>query len=177
MENKNDKDVGWFVKGSHLNQMLNCGPSYNGHVQNALEYLPCAVFNKIKTSMAIYSTNEIDGCRLAREVCKSKESILISERIFPRRGATEGDNNYRYFIFVVLHEIAHAYLIHLSPKFDSLTANKIEAQENEADDLAFQWFNDYIVRKANPYLTKLTPDEVNKAKAKSKEEREAIYRS
>lgn len=101
---------------------------------------------------------------------------MLSERIFPRRGATEGDDKYRYFIFVVLHEFTHAYLRHRSPMFDSLDAEENEAQEIEADELALKWFNDYISKKANPYFVELTQDELTKAKKKSAEEVKAIYR-
>ena len=157
--------------------MLHCGPGYNTCVQNALEYLPFEVFGEIKTSAAFFSTSETDGCRLARELCKTREIILLSERILPRRGATEGDDKYRYFIFVVLHEVAHAYLRHRSPMFDSLNAEEIEAQEIEAEELALKWFNDHIARKANPCLEGLTLDELAKAKSKSAEDREAFYQS
>ena len=85
-------------------------------------------------------------------------------------------SNYRYFIFVVLHEIAHAYLKHLSPKLDSLTDSEMEAQEDEADKLALQWFNGYVEARANSFLPKLTRDEIDKAKTKSTKEREKIYR-
>jgi len=39
-----------------------------------------------------------------------------------------------------LHEIAHAIKKHKSPKFDGLTEEQNQAQEEEADNLAFMWF-------------------------------------
>lgn len=175
MNDEMDKYGHYLIKGTYLNEMLHCGRFFNSCVQNALEYLPLNIFDQIKTSVAIYSTNETDGCRLAREICKSREIILISERIFPGIGSTEGDERYRYFIFVVLHEIAHAYLKHRSPMFDSLSVEENDAQESEADSLALQWFNNHVVTTENPHLKALAKEEIDRAKSASAKERKAIY--
>ncbi len=158
-----------------MNQMLHCGENYNNSVQTALECLPPDVFDELSSSLAIISTTGSDGCRLARATCEQKEIILLSERIFPRRGMSEGDAVVRYFTFVVLHEVAHAYRKHRSPMFDNITPEENQAQEAEADDLALRWYNAYIRKRANPHLTELTAEEVENAKNKSREEREARY--
>ena len=70
----------------------------------------------------------------------------------------------RYFIFVVLHEIAHVVKNHRSPLLDKLTKEENEAQEKEADDLAIDWFNAYIATRNSPYLKSITPDEITESK-------------
>jgi hypothetical protein len=75
----------------------------------------------------------------------------------------------------VLHEVAHAIKRHRSPLYHSLTLQEIEAQEAEADDLAFQWFNDHIEALANPYLPPVTREEINNAEAKSKAVMEKLH--
>jgi len=83
--------------------------------------------------------------------------------------ANEGQSEVRYFFYVVLHEVAHAIKKHRSPQYDSLTDEEFEAQEKEADDLAFRWFNDHITALANPYLPAITDEEIKLPQTKSQE--------
>ena len=146
--------------------MLDCGP-FNRWVEIALGYLPQEVLDEHKENLAFISMAHRDGCRLARVVCETREVIVLSEHVLPRSNADEGQDDVRYFIYVVLHEVAHAVKKHRSPQYDSLTEEESEAQEQEADDLAFQWFNDHIAAQANPHLVALTHEEIGLAEAKS----------
>jgi hypothetical protein len=128
-----------------------------------------------KDSLAFISTGESDGCRVARALCENREIIVLSERILPRKGVNEADPEVRYFTFVVLHEVAHAYLKHRSPMFDGITPEENAAQETKADALALRWYNEFVTGKAKPYLPELNAEEIESAKAKNQAEMEARY--
>lgn len=81
----------------------------------------------------------------------------------------ETDPKARYFIYVVLHEVAHATKKHKSPIFDNLTRDQLEAQEKEADELALSWFNDHVVKKNNEHLFPITKEEIKVAEDKNQE--------
>lgn len=165
----------WLMKGTYMSQMLHCGRRYNGWVQYALECLPSEVLDDLKDSLAFISTSESDGCRVARALCEKREIIVLSERILPRRGMNEGDPEVRYLTFVVLHEVAHAYLKHRDPMFDDITPEEKVAQEEEADAVALRWYNGYVSNKANSNLPELNTSELEIAKSRSQAEIEARY--
>lgn len=158
----------WRIKGSYFNEMIHCGSEYNHWVEIALQYLPEEIFEEYKDKLAFISTIQVDACRVATYLCETKELILLSHRIFPKAGKGEGHSSGRYFIFAVLHEVAHAIQKHGSPLFDNLNQEKIKEQEKEANELALSWFNDHLLSK-NPELTPLTMEEVEKAQAKNQE--------
>jgi hypothetical protein len=157
-----------IVRGSFFNRMLDCGP-YDRWVEIALGYLPRVVLDEHKENLAFISMAHRDGSRLARAICETREVILLSEHVLPKGRTDEGQSDVRYFIYVVLHEVAHAIRKHRSPQYDSLTKEECEAQEQEADDLAFQWFNDHIAALANRCLPVITHEEIEMAQAKSQE--------
>ena len=126
--------------------MIDCGGDYaNAAVRSVLEdYLPPDVLSAFNGRLAFVSTTCVDGVRLTKSFCRDREIIVLSERIIPAKaGDEEFHPSYRYFIFVVLHEIAHACRDHLSPSWDGLTAEEVEIQERETDDLALKWFNEH----------------------------------
>jgi Zn-dependent peptidase ImmA (M78 family) len=43
-----------------------------------------------------------------------------------------------------LHEVAHAIRKHKSPRFDNLTEQENQAQEDEAHTIATEWFNERV---------------------------------
>jgi hypothetical protein len=165
----------WRVKGSYFSQMLECGSNYNPWVQHALKYLPEEIFNEHKESLAFVSTANKDACRLARHLCENREIILLSERILPKQNAIENLSEVRYFIFVVLHEVAHAIKKHKSPIFDNLTDEEIKAQEDEADKIALDWFNQHIEERNNPNLKPLTREEIEAEQEKNQELMKKLY--
>lgn len=146
----------WMIEGSYFNQMLDCGDRYNQWVEFALEYLPQTVLDENKENLVFISTAQQDACRVARHYCENREVILLSERILPKQGANEGQPEVRYFIYVVLHEVVHAIKKHKSPKFDNLTQQENQAQEDEADAIALEWFNEHIGKLNNRYLKPIT---------------------
>ena len=156
--------------GSYFNSMLDCGDNHNWWLEVALKYLPINVLNENKERFLFTSTATRDACRVARHPCQSREIILLSERILP--GALVRDETHpkaRYFIYVVLHEVAHAIRNHKSPKFDRLTHEEYEAQEQEADDLAMKWFNEHVAERGNKHLLTITNVEIEAAQAKNME--------
>jgi len=80
----------------------------------------------------------------------------------------------RYFIYVVLHEVAHAIKNHKSPRFDHLTDEEYKAQEKEADDLAIKWFNEHVTKRNNDYLPHITDQEIEAAQAKNRKSMEKL---
>ena len=157
-----------IIRGSYFSRMLDCGP-YDRWVEIALGYLPRDVLDEHKEGLAYISMAYRDGCRLARVICENREVIVLSDHVLPKGHTDEGQPEVRYFIYVVLHETAHAIKKHRSPKYDSLSAEEFEAQEHEADALAFQWFNDHIALLGNPYLPAITHEEIEAAQAWSQE--------
>jgi hypothetical protein len=126
--------------------LIDCGGDYaNAAVRSVLEdYLPPDVLGAFEGRLALVSTTGIDGVCLTRSFCRDRDVIVLSERILPvKSGDEEFHPGYRYFIFVVLHEAAHACRNHLSPLLDGLTAEEADAQSREADELALKWFNEH----------------------------------
>lgn len=148
--------------------MLDCGSSRNRWVEIALGYLPYDVLEEHKEGLVFIAMGERDACRLARQY-REREIILLSEHIFPDPGVAANHPTARYFIFAVLHEVAHAIRKHRSPRFDGLSKEENDAQEREADELAYQWFNDHVKREDNPYLLPLAADEVRKAQERNQQ--------
>ncbi len=126
--------------------LIDCGGAYaNAAVRSVLEnYLPSDVFNAFDGRLALVSTTGVDGVRLTKSFCRDRDVIVLSERIISVTSEDEEFHpDYRYFIFVVLRELAHACKDHLSPLADDLTAAQLETQTREADELALNWFNEH----------------------------------
>jgi hypothetical protein len=159
-----------IIKGTYFNAMLDCGRDHNWWLELALKYLPEDVFDQHKESFLFTSTATRDACRVARHYCQTREIILISERILPGKNIKgETDSRARYFIYVVLHEVAHAIKKHKSPIFDNLTRDEFEAQEKEAYELAMAWFNDHVQKRNNQILLPITKEEIEAAQDKNQE--------
>lgn len=164
------------VKGSYFNRMIHCGSEHNYWAEVALSYMPPNILWEYKEKLAFIGTGAMDACRVAPALSKERELIILSERIFPKKNVRcEDDSKARYFIFVVLHEIAHAIKKHRSPLLDNLTQAEFETQEQEAYDLAMSWFNEHVKEVNNPHLKAITPDEISLAKAESQKLRERVY--
>ena len=159
----------WMIEGSYFNHMLDCGSRYNQWVKIALGYLPIEILDENKENLVFISTAHRDACRVARFYCENREVIFLSERILPKQGAVEDQPKVRYFIYTVLHETAHALKNHKSPKFDGLSVDENQAQEDEADDLAFEWFNRHIKEIDNPHLKPITKGEIEDAKRRNQD--------
>lgn len=165
-----------LVRGSYFNRMIHCGFKYNYWVEVALSYMPPNILWEHKEKLAFIGTGAMDACRVAPALSKDREIIILSECIFPKKDVRcEDDSKARYFIFVVLHEIAHAINKHRSPLLDDLTPAEIESQEKEADDLAMLWFNEHVKAVNNRQLKAITPGEISLAKAESQKLRERLY--
>jgi hypothetical protein len=146
--------------------LIECGGDYaNAAVRSVLEdYLPPDVFGALNGRLAFVSTTSMDGIRLTKSFCRDREVIVLSERILPvKSGDEEFHPAYRYFIFVVLRQVAQACKNHLSPSLDGLTAEEAAAQEREADELALEWFNERASTTLfQPTLSPAEVDELRK---------------
>lgn len=165
----------WMIDGSYFNHMIDCGDRYNQWVEIALEYLPIEVLDENKNNLVFISTAQRDACRVARLYCENREVIFLSDRILPKQGSVEDQPAVRYFIFTLLHEAAHAIKNHKSPKFDDLTKDENQAQEDEADNLAFEWFNMHVRERNNLHLEPITQEEIEVAEQRGQELMEQLY--
>jgi hypothetical protein len=151
-----------LFKSGGFNAVLDCEYSHNRWLEIALEYLPEDLLENRKEDLLFISTATRDACRVARYYCNTREIILISERILPSMNIVyQTDPKARYFIYVVLHEVAHAIRKHKSPLFDDLSEEEFESQEKEADDLAMKWFNNHVGKLNN--LPPITREEIKVA--------------
>ncbi len=131
----------------------------------ALDYLPLHIRREWWGKIAFVCPNASDGKRLTRYFRGEREIIVISEHIVPRSFSSEGEPEVRYFIYVVLHEIAHAINDDKAPV--EISPEENQKQEERADRLALEWFNTYIDSKRGSGLIRLTPDEVAKTQAQN----------
>ena len=163
----------WQINGTFLNRMLHCGGRSNSWLQAVLtDFFPADLFDIWKDKIAFVSTASNDAFRIAIKTRLERELIFVSEHIIPPPGAALDHPDVRYFIFVALHELVHVIKQHKPPNEILEEANKI--QEEEADRFAFEWFNGYVKRMKNPYLTEFTVQELNEAKARNAEKLQAL---
>ena len=146
--------------------IIDCDPQQKHWVEIALEYLPCDIHDLSGQELVFISLGEMDACRLPYQY-RGREIIFLSDRIFPLAGAPESDLTVKYFIFTVLHEVAHAIKRHKSPSLDRLTREEWQQQEDEADQLASEWFNNHVQSKKCDNLNALKPSDLEKAKKES----------
>jgi hypothetical protein len=165
----------WRMRGTPLNKMLHCGSYYNDWVAHALRYLPEKILAQVVDKLAIFSTAQRDGCRIARAICEEREIILLSERILPKKTAKEYHPEVRYFIFAVIHEVAHAFKNHCSLLYDHLSEEEDRAQEKEAEELALSWFNEHVRKRNILCLHPLTYEEIEEAKQKNQRLMNELY--
>ncbi len=148
--------------------LLDCGYCHNRWLNSALEYLPKDLPTTKIEELYFTSTATRDACRVARHYCQTRELILISERILPSMNiCCETDPKARYFIYVVLHEVAHAIKKHNSPLLDDITREEFEAQEKEADELAMKWFNEHVAALNREDVLPITKEEIRLAQEKN----------
>lgn len=114
--------------------------------QNIIHAIQCVDVNEIQHLKILFvCVDSSDARRLVMENYVDFEIIVISEFVVPRDWRTEDNWSKRYFNYLILHEIAHALLKHKSPR--SIDADDNEIQENDADDLAMKWLNNYLALK------------------------------
>jgi hypothetical protein len=142
-----------------------CGANGNFWGRYAMDCLPDEVWDACNDKLAFVCMAESDGRRLTKQFCEGRDIIVLSERIVPRARKSEADEGVRYFVFVILHEIAHAHSEHLPPDEISTEAN--DAQEAEANALAFYWFNASIREKNRAALREFTQEELERAQVKT----------
>ena len=149
--------------------LIDCGDDYaNAAVRSVLEnYLPAAVLSAFDGRLALVSTTGVDGVRLTKSFCRDRDVIVLSERIIAVTSEDEEFHpDYRYFIFVVLREIAHACKDHLSPLSGDLTAEQVESQSGEAEELALKWFNEHA--STTLFQPPLTGTEIEELRGKAR---------
>ncbi|GAA0558534.1 hypothetical protein GCM10008942_03770 [Rhizomicrobium electricum] len=96
----------------------------------------------------------------------NREIIVISEHIVPSSFSGEDESDVRYFIYVVLHEVAHA--ISNDKSKSEVSPEVYQGQEERADRLALKWFNAHIDEKRIPGLPRMTVEEIRQSQPISK---------
>jgi hypothetical protein len=153
--------------------MLQCSARTNGWLEHALkDCLPIEILDEWKDKLAFISTAKSDAFRIAKRTREERELIFISEHIVPPQGVAEDHPDVRYLVFAALHEVVHVIKQHKPPNEISEDTNN--AQEAEADALAFKWFNAYIKRTKNPYLKEFAKEELTVATEKNSEKLKAL---
>ena len=140
---------------------IDCGHDGNFWIEHALRCIPEEIWDEHDDRFAFVSTTDSDGRRLGRAFADGKHIIVLAERIIPRGPVAEDHPGVRYLYFVVLHEVAHAVRDHRPPSEISPEAN--QAQEDEANALAFEWLNAHLATKIVNGLALYTADELNRA--------------
>ena|SRR5258706_14817239 len=141
--------------------MFDCSPDAERWIIYALECLPADVLDEYQNALAFVCMDTSDGRRLTPAFREQRDIIVLSERIVPRGYAVETERRVRYFVFVVLHEIAHAVRQHQPP--NEISEHENATQEAEAHALAFQWFNNYIRERNHPDLLEFGEEELTEA--------------
>jgi hypothetical protein len=130
--------------------LIDCGVD-SGMVWAALQYLPADILQEYKNKIAFFCCADTDGLRISRETIQGRDVIILSERIFyePNKhikntplSLPEG----RYFVYIVLHEVAHVIKKHGSlqgPHGEFMASDEYKYQEKEAKNQALKWFNDH----------------------------------
>jgi hypothetical protein len=152
--------------------LIDCGGAYaNAAVRSVLEnYLPSDVLSAFDGRLAFVSSLGVDGVRLTKSFCRDRDVIVLSERIIPVTSEDEEFHPvYRYFIFVVLREIAHACKEHVSPFSDDLAAPQVESQTREAEELALKWFNEHA--STTLFQPPITINEIEEIRGKARASR------
>lgn len=138
---------------------LNCGRDGDYWIRHALKNcIPDDVWAEHGDQLAFVSTTESDGRRLGKTFTEGKHIIVLSERIIPHGPLAEDHPRVRYLYFVVLHEVVHAVRDHRPPS--EITPQENQAQEDEANALAFEWFNGYLARQAKSEVELFTAAEL-----------------
>jgi hypothetical protein len=122
---------------------FSCSCEAQTNIIHAIQCIPLSQIEGIKLLFVCIDSS--DARRLVMENYEGFEIIVISEFVIPRNWKTEDEWSKKYFNYVVLHEVAHALLKHKSPR--NLTVEQNNEQENEADELAMSWFNEYLTSK------------------------------
>jgi hypothetical protein len=159
-----------------LDRMFQCGEEANFWLRLAItEGLPTELIKEWHAKLTFISAFGRDGFRINKKLRESSELVFLAEHIIPSGGMSEDHPVVRYFMFAALHEAAHAIKQHRPPNEISTEENR--AQEDEADALAFEWFNEYIANRNNKYLRPQTEDEVEKAQERNQRlaERQRTY--
>lgn len=127
---------------------LNCGRDGDFWIGHDLDNcIPDDVWEAHGDQLAFVSTTDSDGRRLSRAFAEGKHIIVLSERVIPHGALAEDHPRVRYLYFVVLHEVAHVVRDHRPP--NEITPEENQAQEDEANALAFEWFNGYLATQAH----------------------------
>lgn len=135
-------------------QFADCGP-WAPYVRQIVEdVVPEDVLEEFGDRLFFMVSGSRDGVRLGTYVRTHYEVVILSEHILPGRTQLEEDNPVmRYFMYAILHEVAHAVRGHRSIAFDGISRQQNEAQEREADGLAMEWFNKRAVELNTPPMT------------------------
>jgi hypothetical protein len=139
--------------GDYANSICANKLSQRKDLITALQILPDDKQKWVIQNVFYFSTyGKRYGSRMSRGLCQAKEIVFISEKAFPKTFELESLDT-RFFVWLVLHETAHAIHKHKCRIYDGISDTEYDAQEREATADAIGWFNDYALKN------KITPIE------------------
>lgn len=113
------------------------------HFEKAVKWIP-DVPELLDKPIAVVSMYDGYAKRINPDIAEN-EVVIICDKSFPRNGAREEDSDFRHFVFILLHELAHVYKNHPFVSDEEVS----KQYEDEADYQAECWFNAYA--KSNNY--------------------------
>lgn len=141
---------------------------------DALKHVPVSILEDLKPRLLIIATGHSDGCRIPPSIKEGRdEIIIIAGRILPKQAMMADNPKVRYFMHAVLHEIAHIAKEHVSP--NEITKEENTRQEQEADNLAMDWFNKCELQLRGEDSIPFTDEELKKSEAEATALIEANY--
>ena len=115
--------------------MVNFYSNREQEIKDALTYIPYEVRRTLDTHdkpIMFYTTHDRFGYSSAPTI---KPYVILLNDIIFRNVKVWNDRLYRFFVFTVLHEIAHVYM--------DITGSPVGHQEEStANDLAERWYNE-----------------------------------
>jgi hypothetical protein len=101
-----------------------------------------------------------DAIVLSSEIHNYKKIVILFPWIFPNKPLVSDKEyrKYKYFIYCILHEIAHIYLKHKSPSTCSTQENV--QQEDDANNLALKCFNSHVSESKNIGMLSISIEEI-----------------
>lgn len=144
-----------FTRAELAKCMSSSKPAQIDQIIRALQVLPQDKQGWVVENVFYFSTyGKRYGSRMSRGLCQTKEVIFISEKAFPQVWDINAIES-KFFVFLVLHETAHAIRLHKCRIYDGLSDEQYNKQEQEATSDAIAWFNDYATENNVALITEV----------------------
>lgn len=104
----------------------------------ALSKVPKEIADRVLEECLFLMPNPgMGGFRVSKRLLQGKDVIVLSEKLL--------EEDQKYIVLTILHEVAHFYLNHKNRVLDGLSEEEDRKQEEAADRWARQWIEDTTV--------------------------------